>query len=103
MFDLNAIKHSDAPGTKKIQPNGLTGEEACQLSRYSGISDATQCFGIFEYEPSIDEQGITAKVIAQMVWYFLDGLTFPCSYMDYQMAANGELPLRYMNAIKRLQ
>jgi hypothetical protein len=159
IYDINAIKYSDAPGTKKAQPNGLSGEEACQLARYSGLSDSTKCFGLFEYEPQNDTQNITAMTIAQIVWYFIDGyanraldtpelhdefvkyrcdiqdnqppilflkskrtnrwwmqiehpadpsktnlqLTIPCSYIDYQLSADGELPQRYMNAIKRLQ
>ncbi|MGB1037031.1 MAG: arginase family protein [Bacteroidia bacterium] len=158
LFDINAIKHYDAPGKKTIQPNGLSSEETCQITRYAGMSEAAQAFGIFGYEPELDHRGVTAALLAQMLWYYLDGyahragdvpgkhdqfvkyrcdfsddqvpilflkskktsrwwmqiehpaepddsekeLSLPCSYFDYQMAANGETPQRYLDALKRL-
>ena len=75
LFDLNAIKHSDAPGKKEAQPNGLTNDEACQLARYAGLSDVSSFFGLFEYCPEHDLQNVTAKLAAQLIWYYLDGFT----------------------------
>jgi arginase family enzyme len=71
-FDITAIKNSDAPASN-CSPNGLTGEEACTLSRYAGMSSSVSSFGIFGYEPSKDNQELTALQIAQMLWYFIDG------------------------------
>jgi len=72
-FDFSAIRHSDSPGFFSPNPNGLTGEEACQISRYAGLSDRLQVFGLFGVNPSYDTMGISAKLAAQMIWYFLDG------------------------------
>ena len=71
-FDINAIKHSDAPANE-CSPNGLNGEEACVLAQYAGMSTSLNSFGIYGYQPRADIQELTAKQIAQMLWYFIDG------------------------------
>lgn len=71
-FDINAIKNSDAPANTNC-PNGLTGEEACMLTRYAGLSNNLSSFGIYGYNPYADINELTAKQIAQMLWYFIDG------------------------------
>lgn len=71
-FDISAIKHSDAPANKNC-PNGLTGVEACMLTRYAGFSSKMNSVGIYGYKPYDDVEEMTAKQISQMVWYFIDG------------------------------
>lgn len=71
-FDVNAIKHSDSPANKTC-PNGLTGIEACMLTRFAGLSSGLSTFGIYGYRPQDDVDELTAKQISQMVWYFIDG------------------------------
>lgn len=71
-FDISAIKNSDAPANN-CSPNGLTGEEACGLSRYAGMSTNLSSFGIYGYQSRADVGELTAKQIAQMLWYFIDG------------------------------
>ncbi len=71
-FDINAIKYSDAPASI-TSPNGFSGEEACMLTRYAGMSSSTSSFGIYGYQPKQDAHNLTAKQIAQMLWYFIDG------------------------------
>ena len=53
--------------------NGLTGEDSCKIMRYAGISDKLTATGVFEYNQSLDENNQTAKLVAQMIWYFLEG------------------------------
>jgi len=72
-FDLSAIRASDAPGNKNATPNGFYGEEACQIMRYAGLSDKLTSIGFYEYNPLLDPQGQTAHLIAQMIWYFIEG------------------------------
>ncbi len=155
-FSLSAIKQSEAPGQVEPSPSGLFSEEACQICRYAGISDKLSSMGIYGYAPEKDTNCQTAKVIAQMVWYFIDGfvnrkgdypissdglteyivdmksmqqnLTFwkseksgrwwiqvpvktkkkhqrhrliPCSYIDYKMTCQDEIPERLLVAFKR--
>lgn len=72
-FDINAVRYSDAPVNIGGSPNGFTGDEACQLTRYAGMSDRLKSFGIYGYDPEKDAHRLTAKLIAQMIWYFIDG------------------------------
>ena len=72
-FDISAIKYSDAPVNKQC-PNGLTGVEACTLTQYAGMSSNLNSFGIYGYNPAEDENELTAVQIAQMLWYFVDGM-----------------------------
>ena len=71
-FDIKAIKYSDSPSNIDC-PNGLTGVEACTLARYAGMSDKLNSFGIYGYIPKADKNEVTARQIAQMLWYFIDG------------------------------
>ena len=71
-FDIAAIKYSDAPASN-CSPNGFTGEEACTLSRYAGLSPNLSSLGIYGYDPKKDINDLTALQIAQMIWYFFDG------------------------------
>jgi len=72
-FDISAIRMSDAPGTGKASPNGFYGEEACQIMRYAGLSDKLSSIGLYEFNPSLDRNGQTAHLIAQMIFCFIDG------------------------------
>jgi len=72
-FDISSIKYTEAAGGSLKYPNGLRSEEACQIARYAGISENLNVFGLFEYNSEADPNSLTAKLSAQIVWYFLDG------------------------------
>ena len=147
-FDISAVRYCDAPSNIKGSPNGLTGEEACQLTRYAGMSEALTSLGIYGYNDSDDVHNMTARLISQMIWYFVDGclvrkteaklterdefIVFnvaftdndtvflkskrtgrwwmklpdqsfvPCSYNDYLVASNDEIPERWLREQERL-
>jgi formiminoglutamase len=71
-FDISAIANAYAP-SNKITPNGLSGEEACLLMRYAGLSPNVDSIGIYGYNAEQDKDELTAKQIAHMLWYVLDG------------------------------
>ena len=71
-FDLSAIAHAYAP-SQSLLPNGLSGEESCQLMRYAGMSHSISSIGIYGYNDQKDPDELTARQIAQMIWYVLDG------------------------------
>lgn len=158
--DMSAVRQSDAPGNPNASPNGFHGEEICQLMRYAGLADRLSCIGFFEMNPQNDRQSQTAKLISQMIWYFLEGFTLrqhdnpaedsdsfikyyvglpgqeddiiffkskntdrwwmqlpvseekrsvlsrhvmvPCSYNDYLLAGNKEIPDRWWKAYQKL-
>lgn len=147
-LDINAIRYSDAPANSTGSPNGFYGDEMCKISRYAGMSSTLQGFGIFGYYPEMDLDKITAKLLAQVIWYFIDGLQIakqeasftdsdafleydvsftdqnfhfikskrtnrwwmkmpedkylPCTYQDYLLAANNEIPERWLREFERL-
>jgi len=72
-FDISAIRQSEAPANKNASPNGFYSEQACQISRYAGMSDKLTSIGFYEINPELDSNGQTAHSVAQMIWYFIDG------------------------------
>lgn len=74
-IDISSIKHADAPADNNVMPNGFTGEEMCKICRYAGMSDKLSSIGFYELDPSLDNNGQSAHLYAQMMWYFLDGFS----------------------------
>ncbi len=72
-FDMSAIRYSDAPGNGNAGPNGFYGEEACQIIRYAGLSDKLTSIGFYELNPGFDQREQSSHLVAQMIWYFIDG------------------------------
>ncbi len=72
-IDMAAVRHADAPGNAYANPNGFTGEEICRICRYAGMSDKLSSIGFYEYNPRFDKNHLTASLLAQMMWYFIDG------------------------------
>jgi formiminoglutamase len=75
IFDISAVRQSDAPGTINPSPNGFYGEEICLLARYAGISDNLKIFGLFDVNPDLDIRHQTAGLAAQILWFFLEGFS----------------------------
>jgi len=71
--DISAVRHSDAPGNGNASPNGFYGEEICQIIRYAGLSDKLTSIGFYEINPLQDVNSETAHLVAQMIWYFVEG------------------------------
>ncbi|TCK82763.1 formimidoylglutamase [Albibacterium bauzanense] len=72
-FDMGAIRSSNAFANANAGPNGFYGEEACQMCRYAGMSDKLTSIGFYEFNPDLDQNGQTAILLSQMIWYFIDG------------------------------
>jgi formiminoglutamase len=75
VFDISAVRQSDAPATYSPSPNGFYGEEICLLSRYAGISDKLKIFGLFDVNPEFDIRQQTTGLAAQIIWFFLEGFS----------------------------
>ena len=71
-FDMHAVQSSYSGNFDVFNPNGFTGKEICALTRYAGISDKVTSFGIFNFNPNINE----VVLVAQMLWYFIEGFCF---------------------------
>ncbi|MEN9696869.1 MAG: hypothetical protein RLZ56_290 [Bacteroidota bacterium] len=145
-FDISAIQNAHAPANL-VTPNGFNGEEACVLMQYAGMSWKTSTIGMYGYQAELDQNGLTAIQMAQMIWYIIDGVHrgkkeaplsetdrfkefhiafsdidtqflqskstgrwwmqlhdgqwLPCSYKDYLIASNNEIPERWLRALER--
>ena len=72
-IDMGAVRMSDAPANNNAGPNGFYGDQICAISRYAGISRKVTSFGIYEYNAKLDHREQTANLLAQMIWYFIEG------------------------------
>ncbi len=145
-FDVSSIAHAYAPA-QTLSPNGFTGQEACKLLQYAGMSTANRVTGIFGFAGK-DAHQLTAMQVAHMVWYYLDGMQkekhevpladrsgyneyhlmcaevdtmflqsrntgrwwmqlpdqsfIPCTYTDYLIASNNDLPERWLRTQERM-
>mgnify|MGYP006101073603 FL=1 len=75
-IDIGSVKQSEAPANNNASSNGFYGEEICAISRYAGLSDKVSSFGIYEYNSALDNNQQTAHLIAQMIWHFIEGVSF---------------------------
>jgi arginase family enzyme len=71
--DVSSIRQSDAPGNGNASPNGFYGEEICQIMWYAGLSDKLSSIGFYEVNPRLDNNHQTSHLVAQMIWYFVEG------------------------------
>lgn len=71
--DISAVRQSDAPGNNNAGPNGFYGEEMCRIMRYAGLSDKLSSIGFYEVNPQFDRGNKTARLVSQMIWYFIEG------------------------------
>jgi len=102
-FDISSIRQSEAPGNLNSSPNGFYGEEACQIVRYAGLSDKLSSIGFYEINPALDVGGRTSHLVAQMIWYFIDGFkNRPNDFPDRQRKDSTEY-IRYLVTIKEFQ
>lgn len=146
--DLNALMQAEAPYLQHGSPNGFTNVEMCEFFKYAAMNDKVQTVGIYGYMEDNDINNMGAMSIAQMIWYYLDGIHaqqyeipldnleayeqfqtaftgndtlfiksmrterwwmqlpnkqfIPCSYEDYLIAANNEIPERWFRAQERI-
>lgn len=64
-FDVDVLDPCFAPGTYHREPGGLSSREALEIARI--LKESFICFDIVEYDPTLDFNGITGKLVAYMV------------------------------------
>ncbi|MDR1181589.1 MAG: formimidoylglutamase [Bacteroidales bacterium] len=74
-LDMAAVRFSDSPGCNNVSPNGFFGDEICKMAQLAGASDKLSSFGIYEYNPTCDIANQSGMLIAEILWYFIDGVT----------------------------
>ncbi len=85
-LSLEAIKSSDFRSVPSEEPNGFYAEEVCQMMRYTGLNEKLRALVISEYQEigSISD----SKLLAQMLWCFLDGYIHRVKELPGQPAEN---------------
>ena len=73
-IDMSVVKSSEAPANSYSSPNGMTAQGLCMMLRYAGLSNSVKSILFSELNPQIDKNSQSAKVYAQAIWYFLEGL-----------------------------
>ena len=96
-IDLSAIRASEFDGNQKFSPNGFNGKEICSITRYAGISNKVSSFGIYEYKTSL-KSDINNMLVAQMIWYFIEGFNCRIKDDDFQ---NEDLFQKYLVLIEK--
>lgn len=73
-LDFTSIRYSELNNPSFSNPNGFYADQICQIARYAGISDKLTSFGIFNYLPEKDSSTNVSSLLAQIIWYFIDGV-----------------------------
>ncbi len=84
---LDAVQYKDAPAQKNPSITGLNIEEICKICHYAGMSDKLTSIGYYGFNSKLDQNKITAKLVALMVWYTLDG--FSNRKNDFPVSTDG--------------
>jgi hypothetical protein len=71
-FDPSVLKHAESGYFPFSCASGINTEEACQLMRYAGISNQLKVLS-FEDIPDANVKEPLIQLLAQLLWYFLDG------------------------------
>ncbi len=72
-IDMSSVRQSENPGFGQPSANGLFGNEMAQIARYAGMSDKVTSIGFYEFNPEFDNRGLSAGLLAQCVWCFVEG------------------------------
>lgn len=74
-FHLPAVRAADAPAAVIANPSGFLSEEACRIIRYAAMADRLSCLAIGGFAPNINDRRQTAKLLAQLVWFAVEGFS----------------------------
>ena len=74
-LDVTSIKSTALSNENGESPNGFDSREICAIARYAGIGNKLSSFGVYELS-SISQNKNGAMLIAQIIWYFIEGVNF---------------------------
>ncbi len=83
-IDVTSVQSAFSGSSCQFSPNGFNGKEICALTRYAGISDKVTSIGIFNFGTNEKEN----VLIAQMIWYFIEGYSFRSNEYPFISKAN---------------
>jgi len=86
-IDLTVIKSVDLGHKCSTSSNGLDSREICAIARYAGISNRVSSFGVYEFN-NLEQAMLASGLIAQMIWYFIEGVNFRVNDDDFEAEEN---------------
>ncbi|WP_299673984.1 formimidoylglutamase [uncultured Tenacibaculum sp.] len=107
--DIGSVRQSDAPANNNANPNGFFGDQLCAIARYAGISDKVTSFGVYEYSSLLDSNKQTSNLIAQAIWYFVEGVNYRAkdypfstkeSYQKFSVILEDDDPINFYKSDK---
>lgn len=72
-FDMSALNRQAIGDQAAGQLFGLTGEEACHLCWFAGLSPLVRSLGLYGFDAGRPGCAQGAFLMAVMLWYFIDG------------------------------
>ncbi|MDX2116716.1 MAG: arginase family protein [Planctomycetota bacterium] len=72
-FDVDVVDAAFAPGVSALNPCGWTPELSSRWCEALGADQRVQCFDLMEFNPTTDEGGRTARLVAHLFLCFLRG------------------------------
>ncbi|MGB1451530.1 MAG: formimidoylglutamase [Marinirhabdus sp.] len=81
VMDAGAIKNGQMGNGGGNSPNGFNSREICAIARYAGISNRVSSFGLYEVKDNGEAQ---TMLLAQAIWYFVEGLNFRVKDDDFK-------------------
>ena len=87
-IDLSSIRYSEFKSAIKNSPNGLFGNEICQMMKYAGISDKISSVGFYNLK-SGNLSEVDSELIAQSLFFVILG--YSLRKHDYPFGNKKEL------------
>lgn len=89
-INLESIQSADMKSVVQKSPNGFSAREICALSRYAGINNKVQSFGVYNFKVETKETETDELLIAQILWYFVEGKNHAPSDLNLEDEAQYE-------------
>jgi len=71
-IDFKSVRSSDSDPAVYENVNGFRADQLCQIMKYAGLSDKMSCVFLSEINP--EQSRSASNLIAQLIWYFSDGV-----------------------------
>ena len=72
--DIDAVRSTDAPGASAGSPNGLSAQDVAKIAHLAGRTERVRLLDILETCPPLDQDGRTASLAADILFWFLKGM-----------------------------
>jgi formiminoglutamase len=71
-LDLDCIEQASAPGVSAPQAEGFRPMDIIELLEHAGRSPKVISLGVFELNPLLDHDDMTARIAATAAWHFIE-------------------------------